>query len=173
MNSDEIKEWLGLIPNDEEGGYFASTYNSSIQLDNASLPGFAKINGTRSLCGGIYYFLDQGTFSAMHQVTGDMIYHFYSGDPVQMLILYPDDHPNTSEVCMFSNDLSSGGLPMKVIPGGAWLGSRLVTGGEYALMGVTMAPGFDPADYTIGDRDKLIKQYPDSEALITDLTRVK
>lgn len=173
MTSEEIKTWLGLQPNPDEGGYFASTYNSDIQLDNDALPCFTKIDGTRPLCGAIYYYLDQGTFSAMHRVTGDMIYHFYSGDPVQMLILYPDGHPNSSEVCIFSNDLDSGGLPMKVIPGGAWLGSRLVAGGEYALMGVTMAPGFDPADYSIGDRDELIKQYPDKEELITDLTRVK
>jgi hypothetical protein len=60
---------------------------------------------------------------------------------------------------------------MKVIHGGTWLGSRLTPGGVYALMGVTMAPGFDPKDYAIGQRGDLIKEYPDQLSLITTLTR--
>jgi predicted cupin superfamily sugar epimerase len=107
----------------------------------------------------------------MHRVTGDMIYHFYSGHPVQMLFLYPEGSPNRSEACIFSNDLANGGSPMKVIPGGTWLGSRLVAGGSYALMGVTMSPGFDPADYAIAKRKDLVKQYPEQQTLITELTR--
>jgi predicted cupin superfamily sugar epimerase len=99
-----------------------------------------------------------------------MLYHFYSGDPVQMLLLYPG-LPRRAEVCTFSNDLAAGGLPMKVIPAGTWLGSRLTPNSNYALMGVSMAPAFDPKDYEIGDRATLIKDYPDQAALITVLTK--
>jgi uncharacterized protein len=171
MDAKTIIDWFKLQPNAQEGGYFAATYTSALEIDSKDLPGFKPIKGKRPICGAIYYFLDPDGFSAMHKVTGDMLYHFYSGDPVQMLLLYPENSPNQSEVCIFSNDIAAGGSPMKVIPGGTWLGSRLVPGGNYALMGVSMSPGFNPADYSIAKRKDLIKQYPDQEALILELTR--
>jgi predicted cupin superfamily sugar epimerase len=162
---------LQLNPNEIEGGYFKSTYESPILLTDTSLPGFAANGSGRSLCGAIFYFLESGGCSVMHRVTGDMLYHFYSGDPVQMLLLYPDNFQRRSEVFTFSNRLDVGGIPMKLIPGGTWLGSRVAPGGQFALMGVTMAPGFDPIDYSIGDARQLIQQYPEEAALITLLTR--
>jgi predicted cupin superfamily sugar epimerase len=173
LTPEEIKKWLTLQPNVDEGGYFASTYTSSTSIPVADLPGFSTRVKERVLCSAIFYFLDAKGFSAMHQVKGDMIYHFYAGQPVQMLLLYPDGSPSRSEVCIFSNDIAGGGIPMKVIPAGTWLGSRLVAGGDYALMGVTMAPGFDPADYRIAKRAELLKTYQsDTEKqLIKALTR--
>jgi predicted cupin superfamily sugar epimerase len=166
----EIKKWLKLMPNEQEGGYFAGTYESLLRINDAGLPGFASTENGRPLCGAIYYFLDGNGFSAMHKVTGDMIYHFYSGDPVQMLLLYPPGSPNCTEVCIFSNDIAAGANPMKVIPGGTWLGSRLTPGSSYALMGVTMAPGFHPNDYSIGKRQELIKSYPEQKEMIESLS---
>lgn len=171
MDAKTIKEWFDLQPNTAEGGYFAGVYTSSLTIDNKELPGFKPVKEKRPLCSAIYYFLDADTFSAMHKVTGNMLYHFYSGDPVQMLLLYPEGSANRWEICTFSNDLAAGGCPMKDIPGGTWLGSRLVAGGSYALMGVSMDPGFNPVDYTIAKRKDLIKQYPDQKDLITALTR--
>ncbi len=171
MDPQQIIDWFKLQPNELEGGYFAGTYTSALQIGSKDLPGFKPIDNKRPICGAIYYFLDQTTFSAMHRVTGDMLYHFYSGDPVQVLLLYPEGSPNRSEVCIFSNDIAAGGSPMKLIPGGTWMGSRLAAAGSYALMGVTMSPGFDPADYSLGNREELIKQYPEQAALITELTR--
>jgi predicted cupin superfamily sugar epimerase len=170
LTPEEIIEWLKLQPNQLEGGYFAGTYESVIKLADVSLPGFPATEAGRPLCGAIYYFLDASGFSALHKVTGDMLYHFYSGDPVQMLLLYPPGSPNRTEVCIFSNDIAAGGSPMKLIPGGTWLGSRLTPGGSYALMGVTMAPGFHPIDYSIGKRDELIKNYPEQKDMIESLS---
>ncbi|MEO6733630.1 MAG: cupin domain-containing protein [Ferruginibacter sp.] len=174
LTSEDIIKRLGLQHNDKEGGYFAGTYVSGTVVPDADLPGFPATQKDRPLCGAIYYFLDSQEVSVMHRVTGDMIYHFYSGDPVQMLLLYPPDKtkfPTRTEVCIFSNDIASGGTPMKVIPGGTWLGSRLASGVGYALMGVTMAPGFDPGDYSIGERQELIQEYREQQALIESLTR--
>jgi len=165
-----VIDWLKLQPNKDEGGFFAGTYTSSINLPNSVLPGFPPVKSDRPLSDAIYYFLESGSISVLHKVTGDMVYHFYSGDPVQMLLLYPDNYPNRYEICTFSNDLAAGAYPMKVIPGGTWLGSRLTPGGSYALMGVTMAPGFNPVDYTIGNRKDLIKLYPEVSDTILDFT---
>jgi predicted cupin superfamily sugar epimerase len=166
-----IIDWLKLQPNEAEGGFFASVYTSPVNLPDSVLPGFPPVKGGRPLCSAIYYFLEEGTFSAMHKVNGDMLYHFYSGGPVQMLLLYPVNYPNRYEICTFSNDMSVGSYPMKVIPGGTWIGSRLTPAGEYALMGVSMAPGFSPVDYTIAKRKDLLKEYPEVTDLITELTR--
>lgn len=152
----EIIKLLNLQPNDVEGGYFANTY---------PLPPSEK-----KPCSAIYYFLESTQRSIMHMVTGDMLYHFYDGAPVEMLLLYPEGHYPRTEVCIFSNALLEGGRPMKVIPGGTWLGSRVIRKDSWALMGVTMAPPFDPNDYFLGDRDKLIKEYPEQEKMIIELT---
>lgn len=170
LTADQVKAWFQLQPNTAEGGYFASTYTSSVAIPDRDLPSFPPAPEARPICSAIYYFLDPNGFSAMHKVAGDMLYHFYSGSPVEMLLLYPDGFPNRWEVCVFSNDIFSGGQPMKVIPGGTWLGSRLIVDGTYALMGVSMAPGFSPVDYVIGKRDALVHQYPDQKDRITALT---
>jgi hypothetical protein len=171
LTNEDVKSWLRLTPNPQEGGFLAPVYNSTISLPDRILKGFPSTKNNRVLCGGIYYFLDTSGISVLHRVTGDMLYHFYCGDPVQMLLLHPGSGPNSSEVCVFGNNLALGQSPMKAIPGGTWLGSRLLPGGSWALMGVTMAPGFDPADYSIGVRAKLIKEYPDQADLITEFTR--
>jgi uncharacterized protein len=171
LTADEIKSWLKLTPNPQEGGFLTPVYDSSIHIPDNILKGFPPSKNGRSLCGAIYYFLDPMGCSVLHKVTGDMIYHFYCGDPVQQLLLFPADGPNSSELCVFGNDLALGQSPLKVIPGGTWLGSRLMPGGSWALMGVTMAPGFDPMDYVIGRRKELVSQYPEREELITALTR--
>lgn len=162
-----IIDWLKLQPNTDEGGFFAGTYTSVIKIPNEVLPGFIPVKDGRSLCSAIYYFLDSGSFSVLHKTTGDMVYSFYSGDPVQMLLLYPPSYPNRYELCTFSNDIAAGVSPMKIIPGGTWLGSRLAPGGTYALM----APGFDPNDYTIGNRNDLMTAYPEAAGMIPDFTR--
>jgi len=109
LTAKQMIDWLKLQENEAEGGYFVGIYQSP-------------------LSSAIYYFLDASGFSVLHRVTGDMIYHFYTGDPVQMLLLYPDGSPIHSEICVLSNDIAAGGSPTKVIPGGTWIGSRLIAG---------------------------------------------
>ena len=152
----DIIELLNLQLNDQEGGYYANTYPAAGVKDPP--------------CSAIYYFLDHTRCSVMHKVTSDMLYHFYTGDPVEMLLLYPEEYGTRTETCLFSNDIEQGGRPMKVIPAGTWLGARISDGGSWALMGVSMAPPFNPAGYFIGDRTTLIKEYPEQEKLIIELT---
>jgi uncharacterized protein len=169
LTAKQVIGWLKLQSNSAEGGYFISTYESTLKFPRANMG--SEEEQERSLCSAIYYFLDPSTCSVMHKVTSDMIYHFYAGDPVEMLLLYPESYANRYEICIFSNDIAAGGQPMKIIPGGTWLGSRLTPGGSYSLMGVSMAPGFDPKDYTIGQRDDLVEKYPQQASLIMELTR--
>jgi hypothetical protein len=172
LTAKQIIKKLKLAPNLAEGGFFVGTYVSTIEIPNKYFPGFPPTKTKkRSLCAAIYYFLEGDQCSVMHKVTGNMIYHFYCGEPVEMLLLYPKGHIPQTEVCVFSNNIEAGGRPLKVIPSGTWLGSKVKKASGYALMGVTLDPGFDVADYTIGDRKSLIEEYPSKKKMITALTK--
>jgi predicted cupin superfamily sugar epimerase len=162
----EIQELLKLQPLPVEGGYFAETYRSQLTLSQRSLP--SGYSGERALSTAIYYMVTPDTFSAMHRLKGDEVYHFYLGDPAEMLILKPD---GTSKTLLMGQDIVSGMRLQHVVPGGAWQGSRLVPGGKFALLGTTMAPGFDPADFELGSRGELTARYPAYAELIAALTR--
>lgn len=155
ITADYLKAHLGLEPLPHEGGYFAETYRASGQLPADLLP--AACGGPRSPSTAIYYLLTPDTFSALHRLPGDEVYHFYLGDPIDLLILHPD---GKGELRRLGQDLPAGMSLQTVVPGGTFQGSRLVPGGTYALLGTTMAPGFDFADFQAGDRDQLLAAYP-------------
>src|SRR5689334_989854 len=86
MTAQQLVELLRLEPHPKEGGYFRETYRSRAAADADHLPpGYA---GGRSLGTAIYYLLTPDTFSAMHRLPGDEIFHHYLGDPVEMLLLH-------------------------------------------------------------------------------------
>jgi predicted cupin superfamily sugar epimerase len=159
MTADEVIERLRLQPHPVEGGFFRETYRCAGSLDRAG--------DRRSISTAIYYLLTPKTVSALHRLPGDEVFHFYAGDPVRMLQLWPDGSTRT---LVLGTDLRAGQVPQLVVPGGVWQGSVLIEGGSWALLGATMAPGFDYADYASGDRAELITQYPGEEKMIERLT---
>jgi len=159
---------LGLAPLPVEGGWFRQTWVADATLSRESLParyGRGKPAGT-----AIYYLLtdDPDSFSALHRLPTAEVYHFYLGDPVEQLLLHPGGR---AERVVLGQDLASGQRVQHVAPHGAWQGSHLVRGGRVALLGTTMAPGFDPLDYEPGTRSELVAAYPDAADLIVSLTR--
>ena len=96
------------------------------------------------------------------------MFHFYLGDPVEMLQLLPGGH---GRVLVLGTDLAAGMRPQVLVPGDVWQGTRLVPGGGLALLGTTVAPGFDPADYEPGERAALLAAYPAFAERIIALTR--
>jgi predicted cupin superfamily sugar epimerase len=166
LTAEQLRELLKMQPLPVEGGYFAEAYRSKDAVPKEALP--ACYPGERAISTAIYYMLTPDTFSAMHRLRGDEVYHFYLGDPVEMIQLKPN---GTGEAVLLGQNIASGMRLQHVVPGGTWQGSRLTPGGKFALMGTTMAPGFDPQDYDAGKRAELIAQYPQYSALITWLTR--
>jgi uncharacterized protein len=162
----EIQELLKLQPLPVEGGFFAETYRSQLTLSQRSLP--SGYSGERALSTAIYYMVTPDTFSAIHRLKGDEVYHFYFGDPAEMLILKPD---GSGETLLMGQDIVSGMRLQHVVPGGVWQGLRLRPGGKFALLGTTMAPGFDSADFELGSRDELTARYPAYAEIIAVLTR--
>lgn len=163
----EIIAALKLQPHPIEGGYFRETYRSTGKIPASSLP--AVYSGDRSFGTSIYYLLTPDTFSEMHRLPLEEVFHFYLGGPVRMLQLFPDGQ---GREIVIGSDILAGQEPQVVVPPGVWQGSRLEPGFEFALLGATMAPGFDYADYEQGTRNKLTADYPAYAQRIAERTRV-
>ncbi|KAA6465504.1 cupin domain-containing protein [Acidobacteria bacterium AB60] len=160
LTAPEIKALLQLAPHPIEGGHFRRTYTSTLQV--------AAPQGPRPAGTAIYYLLEPATFSEMHVLASDEIFHFYLGDPVEMLQLLPD---GTSRVLRLGPNLSSGDEVQVVVPAGVWQGTRLVGEGQVALLGCTVTPGFDFADYRNAGFQELAARWPAERDRIRALTR--
>ena len=165
LTAQEVIDRLQLVPLTIEGGYFRETYRSSLRHMEHALP--PEFGGERNASTAIYYLLTPETFSAMHRVKSDEVFHFYAGDAVEMLQLRPDGE---SAVVLIGNNLVAGQSPQIVVPAGFWQGCRLVPGGRWALLGCTVAPGFDYADFEAAARSELLEQYPERADWIAALT---
>jgi len=161
MTADQIRSLLHLEPHPVEGGWFRRTYTSAGSVELA--------RGMRAQGTAIYYLLEAGTFSEMHVLASDEIFHFYFGDPVEMLQLHEDGRG--SAVFTLGGDLSAGQNVQLVVPAGVWQGTRLVEGGKVALLGCTVTPGFDFADYRGGSYAELAAKWPAEAERIRKLTR--
>lgn len=165
ISAAELIERLRLEPHPEEGGYFREVYRSSDSIPADGLPG--RYNGSRAQSTAIYYLLTPDTFSALHRLVSDEVFHFYDGDPVEQLRLHPDGR---GEVITLGRGIADGHQPLSVVPRDVWQGARLVAGGAWALLGATVAPGFEFADYSHGDRAVLTEGWPEYAELIMALT---
>jgi predicted cupin superfamily sugar epimerase len=166
LTAEQVIECLQLELHPREGGFFRETYRSRLTICAASLP--SEYGGERSASTAIYFLLTPATFSEMHRLPSDEVFHFYLGDAVEMLQLHSDGR---GEVIRLGGDLAAGERPQVLAPGGSWQGSRLVPGGRWALLGTTVAPGFEFADYTSGERGELSAAYPRFASLIAALCR--
>ena len=159
LTAEEVIDLLRLKKHPLEGGWFRETYRSEATM---------RIHdGERPAGTAIYYMLTTETFSEFHRLPGDELFHFYLGDPVTMAWLMAD-----GSCCgmTLGPDLRASQMLQVVVPGGVWQGMYLNEGGAWALLGTTMSPGFDYADYESAERDALLEQYPDEAELILRLT---
>lgn len=166
MTPEELKEFLDLKPLPKEGGFFKEVFRSSELFTQPTLP--ARYVSDKSAMTSIFYMLEPSTFSAFHRLKSDEIYHFYLGDPVNLVLLTPD---GSMMNIMLGADLLAGHHLQYAVPRGVWQASSLSPGGTLALMGCTVAPGFDFDDYEHGDWETLLRQYPSHHATIMKLTR--
>lgn len=151
---------LSLTPHPEEGGYFRETWRSGETVSNAPV----RYIGPRNFGTAIYYLLTPDTRSALHRLASDEVFHFYLGDAVEMLNLLPD---GTAARIVLGPDIAAGQCVQHIVPQGVWQGARLQPGGRFALLGCTVAPGFDYADYEHARRSELLSGWPAATDFIT------
>lgn len=165
MTAEQIISRLHLEPLDKEGGFYYQTYVSGEKISKEALPD--RYGKDKSFSTAIYYLLTPDTKSMLHKLPSDEIYHFYLGDPVRMLQLHPNGN---SSIIFLGSDIMAGQRLQITVPGGVWQGSSLVDGGEFALMGTTVSPGFDFDDFEAGNKDELIDMFPQHKGYIEDLS---
>ncbi|MCC6704179.1 MAG: cupin domain-containing protein [Thermomicrobiales bacterium] len=164
--AEDVIARLGLRPLPGEGGYFTESYRSGWSLSPDVIPG--DYPGERLAATAIYFLVTPDQFSALHRLRGDELWHFYLGDPVELVTIDPDGRVNTISM---GHELTAGQVPQALAPAGTWLGCALANGGEWALLGTTMTPGFHPDDFELADRARLLAAYPHAAGVIHHLTR--
>jgi uncharacterized protein len=148
-----------------EGGWYRQTYRATLTLPHPALPSHA---GDRAASTAIYFLLAGDQFSAFHRLRSDEVWHFYAGSE---LIVHVIEHGGTYSEILLGNDMQAGQQFQAVVPSGCWFGSSLRHPDTYALVGCTVAPGFDFADFEMAKRAELIAHYPQHRAMIERLTR--
>ena len=157
-------EWirrLALVPH-PEGGYFRETYRAGERIEAEHLP--LRYGGPRAFATAIYFLLTGDQVSALHRVRSDEMWHFYTGGTLTLSVI--DGEGSLTRLA-----LGPRGPFQAVVPALAWFGAEVDDRDEYALVGCTVAPGFDFADFELGERAALLRAYPRHRAVIERLTR--
>ena len=153
--AEEIKGMLGLQPH-PTCGFVAETYSSPLEIPASALPDVYE--GDRPFGSALYFLVTPDAQIVMHRIRSDQQYHHYLGDPLEVLMLFPD---GTGKVVTVGSDLAAGQRPQLFLPGGTFHTSRLDAGASYALLASTEWPGVEPPDVEHGDIEALMKDFPD------------
>ncbi|MGI5376585.1 cupin domain-containing protein [Streptomyces sp. CA-251387] len=156
MTPEDLVAHYGLEPIPREGGLFRQTW-AGPELADGRPEGSA-----------IVVLLTADDFSALHRLPSDEVWHFYLGDPLELLLLAPD---GTSRTAVLGPGLLHGQHIQLTVPAGTWMGARVVKGGSWTFFGCTMAPGFTYEGYEHGDLAELTARYPSEAARIAALCR--
>jgi predicted cupin superfamily sugar epimerase len=156
---------LGLSPH-PEGGYYRVTYKSELTIVRSALP--SGFQGDRSASTAIYFLLEGRDFSALHRIASDELWHFYAGSALMVYVIDPEGRYSELHLGDGSDD---GEVFQATVKAGCWFASRLKGAAGFALVGCTVAPGFDFADFELATRSQLIRTYPAHQRLIEELTR--
>lgn len=163
----EAQDWiekLGLQPH-PEGGYYRETYRAEQRLMGCCLD-FHE--GPRVMSTAIYFLLPGDQFSTLHRLRSDEMWHFYAGNPLTLHLI--DREGNLSQIRLGRN-FQNGEVFQAVVKAGCWFGATVDEPEGYALVGCTVSPGFEFEDFELGERNKLLEQYPQHREIIERLTR--
>ena len=162
----EVKAMLGLEPH-PTCGFVAETYRSPLKIPSEALP--EAYDGDRPYGSALYFLVSPEAQIVMHRIRSDQLYHHYTGDPLEVLMLYPD---GTGAVAAVGSDLAGGERPQLFVPGGTFHTSRLLASGDsgYALLASTEWPGVEPPDVEHGNVEELVAAFPEMDAQIRAFT---
>jgi len=162
-DAEAVIHLLGLTPH-PEGGHYRELYRSAEEHPAAALP--ARYGGARAYGTGIYYLLRAGERSRFHRIKSDEIWHHYQGCPVALHLLHGDGGYQRAVL----GPPPRGDGWQVAIPQGVWFAAEVLDDAGYALVGCTVAPGFEYADFELADGAALRARYPQHAALIDRLT---
>jgi uncharacterized protein len=158
------EEWihvLGLVPH-PEGGHYRETYRAASTITPSGR------DSPRSLSTAIYFLLQGHEVSALHRLHSDELWHFHAGSTLRVVELTPDGALHQHRLGL---DVEGGEQPQAVIPAGSWFGAQVADATGFALVGCTVAPGFDFADFELGDGAELRARYARFGEIVDTFTR--
>ena len=158
---DELIRRFDLKPH-PEGGFFSETYRSvdSVRRDDGSTQ-------TRSASTAIYYLLCDGAHSAWHRIKSDEVWHFYAGEPLNVHVL---DEAGRLITHTLGNALTHPDAVFQaVVPAGLWFAAECADPATFALVGCTVAPGFEFSEFELADVEALKTRHPQHAAFIERL----
>lgn len=164
MTATYYVQTLNMLPH-PEGGYFAETYRSSEAIPQAALP--SRFGGVRTFGTAIYFLLESHHISALHRIQSDEIWHFYDGGTLEVSVISP---AGELTIIRLGRNIDQGEVFQAVVPAGRWFGSKPSVGASFSLVGCTVAPGFDFADFEMADQATLIAEFPQHRSVIEKLT---
>lgn len=149
-----------------EGGFFKETYRDAGVIRHDALP--KPFTGERNYSTAIYFLLPEGKKSHLHRIRSDEVWHFYLGGPLTLIQISPD---GKREQIILGQDIQHGQTVQHVVPKDYWFGAYVNPHAEFSFVGCTVAPGFDFADFELGNRDALLQRYPQAKEDILLLTQ--
>jgi predicted cupin superfamily sugar epimerase len=149
-----------------EGGFYKETYRSD-HLMHVTKTGDGTVV-QRSVSTGIYFLMEQGNFSAFHKISSDEMWHFYAGQALEILELKSWGELLCTRL---GPDILRGDVHQYVVQANTWFASRVADGSAFSLVGCTVAPGFDFADFCLASREVLLADFPQHGRIIAELTR--
>lgn len=153
-------ETLQLLPH-PEGGYYKELYRSDELLTQTDLP--VRYLGNRSFCTSIYFLLKSEQFSAFHKILSDETWHFYAGSPITLMMI--DKDGNYSEQ-IIGNQLQLQQTLQYTVNRNTWFAAKVNEPHSFSLLGCTVAPGFDFHDFQLANKNLLLQQFPQHNAVI-------
>ena len=165
MTAADWIQTLDLAPH-PEGGYFRETYRSAETIEASHLP--ARFGGPRAHSTAIYFLLPCDQVSTLHRIKSDEVWHFYTGSVLTLTLIHPNGR---LEAVRLGPDPERGEAFQAIVPAGCWYGAAVDDRSTYALVGGTVSPGFDFADFELADRAALLARFPQHREAIRRLTR--
>ncbi len=162
MEAKSLIERFSLIPH-PEGGYYRETYRSGGTIPAGALP--PAFGGDRHYSTAIVFLLEKGDISRLHRIRSDEIWHFYGGGPLRLAMISPD---GMAGEIILGSDIGAGHHVQYVVPAGVWFGARPCAETAFSLVGCTVAPGFDFADFEMGEKETLKAAFPKGQSCIEE-----
>ena len=165
MTVENLVKHLQLLPH-PEGGFYKEVYRSSETIAQTALP--QRFPGERCFATSIYFLIEKNNFSALHKIKSDETWHFYAGDALEVIEI---DEAGKLTSTSVGNKLENGEVFQYTVKANTWFGSRVKAGGNFSLVGCTVAPGFDFEDFEMAQRNELVSQFPQHKVVIEEMTR--
>lgn len=162
---------LGLEPH-PEGGYYRETHRDATHVARVQAATAADVAqpSARAASTAIYYLLCDGAYSAWHRIDADEVWHFYAGEPLDVHMI---DEAGVLKTHRLGNALNDEGVTYQaVVPAGCWFAAECVSphsDASFALVGCTVAPGFEFSAFELADTAALVVRYPAHAALLRRL----